>query len=113
VADFICQLQFLRDVAEWEKTASPRDKEALVQILAAIVADPELRGRIPSFYDPQNPSYLYRGPSFVVHYRVSARGKVEFVNLFRYVRYSKLPSNVWDSHNAELCKTIRGPHRSA
>jgi hypothetical protein len=74
------------DVAEWEKTASPRDKEALVQVLAAIVADPGLRGRVPSFYDLQNPSYLYRGPSFVVHYRLPAKDRVEFVNLFRYVR---------------------------
>jgi hypothetical protein len=84
VADFVCAPRFLQDVTEWEKTASPRDQEALVQVLAAIVADPELRGRVPSFYDPQNPSYLYRGPSFVVHYRVTARERVEFVNLFWY-----------------------------
>jgi hypothetical protein len=86
VADFVCAPRFLLDVAEWEKTASPRDKEALVQVLAAIVADLGLPGRVPSFYDPHNPSYLYRGPSFVVHYREPARDRVEFVNLFRYVR---------------------------
>jgi hypothetical protein len=84
VADFVCAPRFLQDVAECEKTASPRDQEALVQVLAAIVADPELRGRVPSFYGLQNPSYLYRGPSFVVHYRVTARDRVEFVNLFWY-----------------------------
>src|SRR5215472_8913624 len=27
--------------------------------------------------------------------------------------YSGLPINVWDSHNAELCKTIGGSHRFA
>ncbi len=86
MADFVCTPRLLHDVAEWEKTASPRDLEALDQALAAIIADPELRGRVPSFYDLQNPSYLYRGPSFVVHYRVPATDTVEFVNLFRYVR---------------------------
>ena len=84
MADFVCEPRFLLDVAEWEKTASPRDKEALVQVMAAIVADPALPGRVPSYYDPQNPSYLYRGASFAVHYRVSADGTVEFLNLFHY-----------------------------
>jgi hypothetical protein len=59
--------------------------EARQQFLK-LVAGPGLRGRVPSFYDLQNPSYLYRGPSFMVHYRVSARDGVEFVNLFRCVR---------------------------
>jgi hypothetical protein len=86
VADFICEPRFLLDVAEWEKRTSPRDKEALVRIMAAIVADPGLPGRVPSFYDPQNPTYLYRGPSFVVHYRLAAGDRVDFINLFRYVR---------------------------
>ena len=61
VADFVCAPRFLQDVAEWEKTASPRDQEALVQVLATIVADPELRARVTSFYDRHNPSYLHRG----------------------------------------------------
>jgi len=67
---------------DWEKSASPRDREALEQVLAATAADPALPGRVPSFYDPQTPSYLYRSGSFLVHYRLTADGKVEFLNLF-------------------------------
>jgi len=77
VADFTCKPRFLLDLAEWEKRASPRDKEALVRIIAAIVADPGLPGRVPSFYDPQNPTYLYRGPSFVVHYCIAPRERLD------------------------------------
>ncbi len=84
MADFVCTPRFLRDFTDWEKSASPRDREALDRVMAAIVADPASPGRVPSFYDLQNPSYLYRGPSFVVHYRVSASGTVEFLNLFHY-----------------------------
>jgi hypothetical protein len=82
VAEFVFSRRFLRDVAGWEKNASPRDQEALAQVLAAIAADPALPGRAPSFYDPQAPSYLYRSGSFLVHYRLTANGKVEFLNLF-------------------------------
>lgn len=82
MADFVFARLFLRELADWDKSASPRAREALEQVLATIAADPALRGRVPSFYDPQNPSYLYRSGSFLVHYRVSADGKVEFLNLF-------------------------------
>jgi hypothetical protein len=51
-------------------------------MLAAIAADPALPGRVQSFSDPQMPSYLYRSGSFLVHYRLTADGKVEFLNLF-------------------------------
>ena len=86
MADFVCQPRFLTDLVEWEKSSSSRDEEAFDRVLAAIVADPELRGRVPNFYDPKRPSYLCRGPSFTVHYRVLPNQKVEFVNLFPYVR---------------------------
>ncbi len=82
MAEFIFSRRFLREVVDWEKSASPRDRDALEQILAAIAADPALPGRVPSFYNPQEPSYLYRAGSFLVHYRLTADGKVEFLNLF-------------------------------
>jgi hypothetical protein len=82
VADFLFSRRFLQEVMDWEKSASPRDREALEQVLAAIAADPALPGRVPSFYNPQAPSYLYRSGSFLVHYRLTADGKVEFLNLF-------------------------------
>jgi hypothetical protein len=37
------------------------------------------------------------------------------VSIYHGDAYSELPINVWDSHNAELCKTARGriaPRRS-
>lgn len=82
MADFIFSQRFLLDVAGWEKTASPRDQQALDQVLARIAADPALPGRAPSFYDPQVPSYLYRAGTFLVHYRLTDEDKVEFLNLF-------------------------------
>ena len=82
MAEFIFSQRFLLDVAEWEKTASPRDQQALDHVLAMIAADPALPGRAPSFYDPQVPSYLYRAGTFLVHYRLRDEGKVEFLNLF-------------------------------
>ena len=82
MAEFIFSRRFLREVVDWEKSASPRDRDALEQILAAIAADPALPGRVPSFYNPQEPSYLYRAGSFLVHYRLTADDKVEFLNLF-------------------------------
>ena len=82
MAEFLFSRRFLREVVDWEKGASPRDRDALEQALAAIAADPALPGRVPSFYNPQEPSYLYRAGSFLVHYRLTADGKVEFLNLF-------------------------------
>jgi hypothetical protein len=82
VADFVFSRRFLREVMDWEKSASPRDREALEQVLAAIAVDPALPGRVPSFYDPQAPSYLYRAGSFLVHYRLTPDDKAEFLNLF-------------------------------
>ena len=82
MAEFFFSRRFLREVVDWEKSASPRDRDALEQALAAISADPSLPGRVPSFYNPQEPSYLYRASSFLVHYRLTADGKVEFLNLF-------------------------------
>jgi len=54
----------------------------LQEVLAAIVDDPNLPGRVPSFYDPTSPSYLYRFGNFLIHFRVPNPGVVEFVNLF-------------------------------
>lgn len=82
MAEFIFSRRFLSDVREWEQQASPRDREVLERVLAAIAGDPALPGRAPSFYDPQSPSYLYRSGSLLVHYRVTQEGKVEFLNLF-------------------------------
>lgn len=82
MAEFIFARQFLSAVREWEQQASPRDREMLERVLAAIAGDPTLPGRTSSFYDPQSPSYLYRSGSVLVHYRVTQDGKVEFLNLF-------------------------------
>ncbi len=82
MAKFIFARRFLRDVADWEKGASPRDRDAFDQVLSAISADPTLPGRALSFYDPQRPSYLYRAGPFLIHYRETADGGVEFLNLF-------------------------------
>ena len=81
MAEFAFARRFLRDLAEWQGTGSPRDVEALEQALAAIAANPSLPGRVPSFYDPTAPSYLYRAGSVLIHYRVVSGGGVEFLNL--------------------------------
>jgi hypothetical protein len=82
VGDFVFSRRFLRDLAEWEAKSSPRDVEVLEQALASIASDPHLPGRVPSFYDPSAPSYLFRMGKQLIHYRVSPRGEVEFLNLF-------------------------------
>ena len=82
MAKFIFARRFLREVADWEKGASPRDRDALDQVLSGISADPTLPGRALSFYDPQRPSYLYRAGSFLIQYRVTDNEEVEFLNLF-------------------------------
>jgi hypothetical protein len=81
VAEFAFSPRFLQDLAAWEQTTSAKDKEALDQVLAAIVQNPALAGRVPSFYDPLMPSYLYRARAVLIHYRVIS-DQVEFLNLF-------------------------------
>ena len=81
MAEFAFSPRFLRDLAEWAQTASAKDKEALDKTLAAIVQNPAVAGRIPSFYDPLVPSYLYRAGAVLLHYR-AIDDQVEFLNLF-------------------------------
>ena len=79
--EFAFSPQFLQELAEWEQKASAKDKEALDETLAAIVKNPALAGRAPSFYDPLVPSYLYRVGAVLIHYRI-VKEQVEFLNLF-------------------------------
>ena len=51
MADVVFARRFLRDLAEYEATHSPRDVELLERGFAAIGSDPTLPGRVPSFYD--------------------------------------------------------------
>jgi hypothetical protein len=74
--------QFLEELAAFEKSASARDLENLDQALAVITRNPNLPGRMPSFYDPSTPSYLYRSGNILIHYRLPRPGVVEFLNLF-------------------------------
>ena len=82
MADFVLTQEFLEELAVFEKSASSQDLKNLEDTLAAIVENPALPGRVPSFYDPSLPSYLYRSGNLLVHYRVPRRGLVEFLNLF-------------------------------
>jgi hypothetical protein len=82
VAEYILSRQFLEDLAAFEKSASARDLRSLEETLAAIVQDPDLPGRVPSFYDPSLPSYLYRSGNLLIHYRFPQPRVVEFLNLF-------------------------------
>jgi hypothetical protein len=70
------------ELSVFEKSVSARDLEALEQVLAAIAQNPNLPRRMPSFYDPSSPSYLYRSENILIHYRVPESGVVEFLNLF-------------------------------
>ncbi len=79
--DFSFTSRFLQDLAEWEANASPREREALDRVLATIVANPATPGRVPSFYDPLAPSYLYRAGKILIHYRITSN-EVTFLNLF-------------------------------
>ena len=79
--EFAFSPQFLRELTEWEQRGSAKDKEALDEALAAIVKNPALAGRAPSFYDPVAPSYLYRVGAVLIHYRI-VKDQVEFLNLF-------------------------------
>lgn len=82
MADFVLARQFLEELVVFEKSASARDLENLEGALAAIVQNPNLAGRVPSFYDPSLPSYLYRSGNLLIHYRIPRSGLVEFLNLF-------------------------------
>jgi hypothetical protein len=48
----------LRRVAELEQTASTTELELLDRTLARIIANPYLRQRFPTFYDPALPTYF-------------------------------------------------------
>ena len=82
MADYILSRQFLEDMAAFEKSASARDLENVEKAIAAIAQASNLPGRVPSFYDPSLPSYLYRSGNLLIHYRLPRRGVVEFLNLF-------------------------------
>ena len=82
MADFVLTREFLEELAAFEKSASAHDLKNLEETLAAIVDNPSLPGRVPSFYDPSLPGYLYRSGNLLIHYRVPRRGLVEFLNLF-------------------------------
>jgi hypothetical protein len=79
--EFSFSPRFLQELAEWEQTASPKDRAQLDHILAATIQNPTLAGRAPSFYDPIIPSYLYRLGTVLIHFRVTT-DQVEFLNLF-------------------------------
>ncbi|MSQ47574.1 MAG: hypothetical protein EXR78_04165 [Deltaproteobacteria bacterium] len=81
MADFSFSPRFLQELAEWEKIASASERELVDRALAAIVTNPTLPGRVPSFYDPLAPSHLYRAAKVMIHYRVE-NDSVQFLNLF-------------------------------
>jgi hypothetical protein len=82
VAEYLFTRQFLNELSVFEKSVSARDLETFEQSLAAIAQNPNLPRRMPSFYDPASPSYLYRSENILIHYRVPESGVVEFLNLF-------------------------------
>lgn len=83
MARFLFSNRFLRDLLQWEETATPRETEALARALAVIAGNPRLPGRTLSHYDPHHPSFLYRFGPFLIHYHVTAERGVEFLNLYR------------------------------
>ena len=82
MAEYRFPRRFLEELSAFEKSASSSDLEALDEILTAIAADPQLPGRVSSFYDPASPSYLYRSGRFLIHFRVPNSDIIEFLNLF-------------------------------
>jgi len=82
VADFILGRQFLENLALFQKTASRSDLEHLEMTMAAIAANPNLPGKMPSYYNPATPSYLYRSGNLLIHYRLPDYDHVDFLNLF-------------------------------
>ena len=82
MADYLLSKRFLDELLLYEKSASPSDLRHLDETLAAIVDNPQLPGRIVSFYEPSSPSYLYRSGNILIHYRETATEEIEFLNLF-------------------------------
>lgn len=82
MADFFFSSQFLGELSLFEKSVSTNDLKHLDEILAAIANNPQLPGRVPSFYDPAKPSYLYRSGKVLIHYRELDNDDIEFLNLF-------------------------------
>ena len=82
MADFLLSKKFLDELLRFEKSASPRDLQHLDNTLAAIADNPQLPRRVPSFYDPGSPSYLYRSGNILIHYRETDTEEIEFLNLF-------------------------------
>jgi hypothetical protein len=65
-------------------SASESDLDALDRAIASIAANPALPGRVPSYYDPAAPSYLFRPGTALIHFRPRTNGAVIFLNvLFR------------------------------
>lgn len=52
MADYLLARKFLEELAIYEKSGSTRDRDNLEEALAAIGDDPQLHGRVSSFYDP-------------------------------------------------------------
>lgn len=69
-------------MAEWEPRAGETARRSLEQALASIALNPALAGRIPSYYEPARPSFLFRSGQVLIHYRMADDGRVEFLNLF-------------------------------
>jgi len=82
VADFLFTRIFLQQLAEWESSASESDRDAVDRAIASIAANPALPGRVPSYYDPAQPSYLYRAGSVLIHFRPRGDDSVLFLNFF-------------------------------
>ncbi len=80
--DFRFTRTFLRQLAECEASASERDREVVERAIASIAANPCLAGRIPSYYDPGRPSYLYRAGAALIHFRPLPEGGAIFLNFF-------------------------------
>ncbi|MGH7898149.1 MAG: hypothetical protein ACREQQ_09360 [Candidatus Binatia bacterium] len=75
---------YLRDFAALESGLTEKDRQTLDRIMAAVVANPSLPGRVPSFYDPDRPSWLARADPFVLHYMHDVDAdEVVFLNLFQ------------------------------
>lgn len=76
-------LSFLRRVAELEKRGSTAELRLLEETLARIVAEPDLRDRFPTFYDPNLPTFFVRAGPYLVEFAVDEEsGRVTFVSLF-------------------------------
>ena len=82
MAEYLFTRHFLQELSVFEKSVGPSDRRMLEEVLAAMVDNPHLPGRMPSFYDPTSPSYLYRSGNLLIHFRVPNPGVVEFLNLF-------------------------------